>query len=98
MRIRDWSSDVCASDLMSSASVAGDISRAAGAAVAAAAVRDLAAFKRAAGELAVRNPEQVGLVLGAVVRMLLEESHPDGLAGEDVQAVLERCARTAAGW
>jgi hypothetical protein len=69
-----------------------------GEAVEAAGGQDLAAFERAAGELAGRNPEQVGLVLGAVVRMLLEESHPDGLDGEDVQAVLERCARSAAGW
>ncbi|WBB65987.1 hypothetical protein [Micromonospora sp. WMMD812] len=42
--------------------------------------------------------ERSGLVLGAVVRLLLEESHPDGLDGDDVRQVLERCVRAAAPW
>jgi hypothetical protein len=67
-------------------------------AVAAAHARDREAFQEAAGQLAALNPEQVGVVLGAVVRSLLEDLHPDGLDGDDVQAVLERCARSAAGW
>jgi hypothetical protein len=83
---------------MSSVPVARAISRTATSAVEAAVAQDRIAFDRAAGELAGHNPEQVGLVLGAVLRMLLEESHPDGLAGEDVQAVLARCARTNVGW
>jgi hypothetical protein len=68
------------------------------AAVSAVMSRDPAAFESAAGQLAALGPEQVGLVLGAVVRSLLEDIHPDGLAGDDVQAVLERCARAAAQW
>ncbi|MFC3503252.1 hypothetical protein ACFOOK_20045 [Micromonospora krabiensis] len=42
--------------------------------------------------------ERSGLVLGAVVRLLLEESHPDGLDGDDVRQVLERCVRGAQPW
>lgn len=75
------------------------ISRATADAVGAATAQDAPAYDRAAGELAVAgSPEQVGLVLGAVLRMLLEEAHPDGLAGEDAQVILVRCAGSAAGW
>jgi len=59
---------------------------------------EVAEFLRAATRLAALDREQVGRVLGAVVRSLLEELHPDGLAGDDVQAVLDRCVRSAAGW
>jgi hypothetical protein len=83
---------------MSSGPVGGAIRRAAGAAVAAASGPDAVEFERAVTELAARNPEQVGLVLGAVVRMLLEEAHPDGLDSDDLQVVLGRCARSASGW
>jgi hypothetical protein len=55
-------------------------------------------FQQSAALLATLNPEQVGVVLGAVVRSLLEDAHPDGLSGDDVQAVLERCVRSSAGW
>jgi hypothetical protein len=68
------------------------------AAVSAAMSRDPDAFESATGQLAALNPEQIGLVLGAVVRSLLEDMHPDGLSGDDVQVVLERCARAAANW
>jgi hypothetical protein len=74
------------------------IAEAAEDAVTAVIARDLESFESAAVRLAALNPEQVGLVLGAVVRMLLEELHPDGLAGEDIQVVLARCARAAVGW
>ncbi|MDG4787588.1 hypothetical protein O7626_16870 [Micromonospora sp. WMMD1102] len=67
-------------------------------AVAAVREQDRAALDEAAGELAPLPAEQVGLVLGTVLRLLLEQAHPDGLAGEDVQAVLVRCARSNAGW
>ncbi|AVT35475.1 hypothetical protein [Plantactinospora sp. BB1] len=60
--------------------------------------RDPDALGEAGGDLALLPAEQVGLVLGAVLRLLLEQAHPDGLAGEDVQAVLVRCARSNAGW
>ena len=76
----------------------GVIRRAAGGAVAAATAQDAGEYEAAASELAARNPEQVGLVLGVVVRMLLEEVHPDGLDSEDLQVVLKRCAGNAIGW
>lgn len=53
---------------------------------------DARAFDRAAERLAALEREQVGLVLGAVVRSLLEDLHPGGLTGEDVQELLTRCA------
>jgi hypothetical protein len=67
-------------------------------AVSAARSPDPDAFEQAVARLAALNPEQVGLVLGAVVRSLLEDLHPDGLTGDDVRAVLEHCVRSAAAW
>ncbi|WP_422769039.1 hypothetical protein ACN28C_19905 [Plantactinospora sp. WMMC1484] len=67
-------------------------------AVEAARAQDRDALDSAAAELALLPAEQVGRVLGTVLRLLLEQAHPDGLAGEDVQAVLVRCARANAGW
>jgi hypothetical protein len=58
--------------------------------------RDVEAFEDSAAILAATD--QAGLVQGTVVRMLLEELHPDGLDGDDVQAVLERCTRTSLEW
>jgi hypothetical protein len=74
------------------------IAEAATEAITAARDADPDAYRPAADQLASLDPEQVGIVLGAVVRMLLEELHPDGLDGDDIQAVLERCARSAAAW
>ncbi|MGN9908865.1 hypothetical protein ACTMTJ_15085 [Phytohabitans sp. LJ34] len=65
-------------------------------AVAAARERDRDALAAAAGPLAAA--EGSGLVLGAVVRLLLEEAHPDGLGGDDIRRVLEECVRGAAAW
>ncbi|SCL62022.1 hypothetical protein GA0070606_3547 [Micromonospora citrea] len=73
-----------------------EIATAAGDAVAAARERDSEAYDIAVARLAAA--ERSGLVLGAVVRLLLEEGHPDGLDGDDVRQVLERCVRGAAGW
>jgi len=66
------------------------------AAVAAAQQRDGEVYDEAVGGLAA--DERSGLVLGAVVRLLLEATHPDGLDGDDVRQVLERCVRAAAPW
>ncbi len=66
----------------------------AAAAVEAARSADPAGYEEATTQLAALDPQQVGLVLGAVVRALLEDLHPDGLSGDDVHAVLVRCART----
>jgi hypothetical protein len=74
------------------------IAEAATDAVTAARARDLPAFEEAVGRLAALDPEQVGVVLGAVVRLMLEDLHQDGLTGDDVQAVLERCTRAALEW
>jgi hypothetical protein len=74
------------------------IAAAASAAVAAAQDRDVDAFADAAAGLGALDPTQTGLVLGTVVRVLMEASHPDGLDGDDVRAVLERCVRSATAW
>lgn len=74
------------------------IAAAADEAVAAARAHDAQALAEAAGRLAALDPAQVGLILGTAVRLLLEDRHPDGLDGDDVRAVLERCVRAAAPW
>jgi len=74
------------------------IAAAADAAVAAARAHDGVAFGAAVGDLAAHDPAQVGLILGTAVRLLLEDTHPDGLGGDDVRDALERCVRAAAGW
>jgi hypothetical protein len=66
------------------------------AAVAAAQRRDPEEYADAVGTLAVAN--RSGLILGAVVRLLLEETHPDGLDSDDVRTVLARAVRGAAEW
>ena len=65
--------------------------------VAAADRAEAAAFDEAAGRLAALDPALVAEVLGGVVRSVVEGSHPDGLDGEDLRAVLADCTR-AAGW
>lgn len=67
-------------------------------AVAAAQQRDADAFAGAVDELAALDAGQVSVVLGGTVRLLLEDLHPDGLDGDDVRGVLERCVASAAPW
>jgi hypothetical protein len=74
------------------------IATAASAAVSAAKARDPEALDAAVNELAALDPAQTGLILGAAVRLLLEDGHPDGLDGDAVREVLERCVRTATPW
>jgi hypothetical protein len=74
------------------------IANAATAAVEAAQGRDKDAFDAAVEQLAALDAEQAGLVLGAVVRALLEDLHPDGLDGDDVRAALESAVRSAGEW
>jgi hypothetical protein len=57
---------------------------------------DPVAFQQAAARLAGLDREQVGLVLGAVVRSLLEDAHPGGLSGDDVHDVIARCTSMSA--
>lgn len=66
-------------------------------ALAAAREESTAAFGEALDELVALPYEQVTAVHAGMARELLEELHPDGLAGEDVQAVLERTVRSGLG-
>jgi hypothetical protein len=74
------------------------IAAAAAAAVDAVQARDRDDLDAAVGELAALDPAHTGLILGTTVRLLLEDAHPDGLDGDAVREVLERCVRTAAEW
>ena len=67
-------------------------------AVRAATAADREWFAEATARLLSAEPDRVRAVHSAMVRELLEDDHPDGLSGEAVQAVLERCARAAAVW
>ncbi|MCI4063181.1 hypothetical protein MRQ36_11580 [Micromonospora sp. R77] len=73
-----------------------EIAAAATAAVDAARDRDAEAYEPAVERLTAAD--RAGLVLGGVVRLLLEEGHPDGLDGDDVRQVLERCVRSVLPW
>ena len=73
-----------------------EIAVAATEAVDAAQAHDDAAYDRAVLRLA--GTDRAGLVLGGVVRLLLEQAHPDGLDGDDIRQVLEHCVRAAATW
>jgi hypothetical protein len=66
-------------------------------AVAAAVDGDPELFARAHYELFTRAGDHAGLVQAAIVRMLLEEQHPDGLDGSDVRELLS-LATTACSW
>jgi len=66
------------------------------AALAAARGRDLDSYRAAVEELGALNPEQVGLVAGETVRLLVEDAHPGGLTADDARAIIETCARDAA--
>jgi hypothetical protein len=61
-------------------------------------VCDVAAFDQAVTRLAAAEPEQVRVVLGVVVRALLEDLHPDGVSGDDLLELIKSCARTSIGW
>jgi hypothetical protein len=67
-------------------------------AVDAAAAGDRAEYEDATDALVSWPAEQTGILLAAVLRALLEDQHPDGLDSDDIQAVLGRCYRGAAGW
>jgi hypothetical protein len=56
---------------------------------------------RDAYEVAVKalaGTEGAGMVLGAVVRLMLEDLHPDGLASDDIRRIGEECVRASAAW
>ncbi|MEV0841708.1 hypothetical protein AB0I55_19400 [Actinocatenispora sera] len=65
------------------------------AAVTAARDTDADGYQVATTRLAGHHAEQVGIVAGETVRLLLEERYPDGLTGDDLRAVLTDCAGAA---
>ncbi len=67
-------------------------------AVAAARAAEPDGFAAACARLGALDPAQLRRVLGTVVRALLEDLHPDGLDGDDLQVALERCAGWARPW
>ena len=67
-------------------------------AVAAARAEHREVFDDAVAQLAAQDPTRVQVLLGDVVRMLLEATHLDGLSGDDVATVLDGCVRSAAPW
>jgi hypothetical protein len=67
-------------------------------AVTAARSQDVAGFEQAADRLAAAEPEQMRIVLGGVVRALLEDLHPDGVSGDDLLELIKSCVRTTFGW
>lgn len=67
-------------------------------AVAAAGTHDRDAYGSAVADLVALPAEQAGHVLGALVRLLLEDQHPDGMDTDGIRLVLARCYRAAAGW
>lgn len=67
-------------------------------AVTAARVRSAADFADAIAVLGSEDASRVGLIHAEIVRSLLEELHPDGLTGEDVQDALASAVRSAAEW
>ncbi len=68
------------------------------AAVGAARRRERDALDDAVDELAGLDPANSGLILGTALRLLLEQTHPDGLDGDAVRAVLEHSVRAALDW
>ena len=69
-----------------------------GDAVAGAQSGDPSSFEEATSRLSALDPESIRTVLGDVVRLLLEDVHPDGIDAEGVQAVISRCARSSRAW
>jgi hypothetical protein len=67
------------------------------AAVSAAGATDAEDLRAAAADLEALDAAHVSVVLGAVIRMLLEEQHPDGVDGDDLRSVLDGCTRWAIG-
>jgi hypothetical protein len=65
-------------------------------AVDAATRRDAEALDASARTLA--TTDGAGLVLGSVVRLLLEEQNPDGLGADEVKAALVDCVTEATPW
>ena len=85
-------SAITSSGASSEAPSAGDLAAPPAGDLAASFAGDLAA--PFAGDLAAQDPAQTGLILGTVVRLLLEDGNPDGLTADDVRAALASCVRS----
>lgn len=59
---------------------------------------DAEKFRDAVEVLESADQHQVASVHAEIVRSILEDLHPDGLTGEDVQAALEQTVRAAVTW
>jgi hypothetical protein len=75
-----------------------EMAKAIEAAVAAARAEDAEGLREAAGQLSKLDAAQTGTVMGGVLRLLLEEKHPDGLDSDDIRELLEGCAVKAMRW
>lgn len=67
-------------------------------AVLAAQGHDRVAFEEAVVETRALDAEHLRIVLGSVVQMLLQETQPDGLGADDLQALLENCVKNTSVW
>ena len=67
-------------------------------AVSAAQVGDPHALAEAGEQASRLDVEAVRLVLGAVVRDLVEHAHPDGIGADDLGDLVRQCVRAAAPW
>jgi hypothetical protein len=74
------------------------VARRVAAAVGAAAAADDAALQSAAADLETLDAAHVSVLLGGVIRTVLEEQHPDGVDGDDLRAVLDGCTQWALRW
>jgi hypothetical protein len=57
---------------------------------------DAAAYESRTAQLAAKPIS--GRVLGDVLRLLLEDTHPEGFSSEDITLLTGRCYRAAAAW
>ncbi|MCJ0906422.1 hypothetical protein [Rhodococcus sp. ARC_M6] len=78
--------------------VARNIADATADALAAVRAANSGALTDAVDELKNLSFEQVSSVHAAIVRELLEDTHPDGLSSEDVQDALTACAKATITW
>jgi hypothetical protein len=58
--------------------------------------QDAAGYESATAQLTAQPAG--GRVLGDLLRALLEDTHPDGFASDDITAVIGRCYGTAVAW
>ncbi|HEY0166079.1 MAG TPA: hypothetical protein VGB75_03460 [Jatrophihabitans sp.] len=82
----------------STTSTVAGLRRAVSEAVEAALSRDAGRFALAAERLSLQDQQRLALTQAWVLRILLEQLHPDGLSSADAQDLLRRCLLSAATW